>query len=109
MALVVQAKMTEAAVEKLKDMMEREGGVLQWVKEYTSDFALEKTELVGFTHKPGQQLQVIEIGGKMVELVMSHHFLGVIFDAELRWREQWAKVLCAATKWAHLLGRVCCL
>lgn len=96
----------ENATRILKDMMEREGGALEWAKAHTSDFALEKTALVGFTRRPEQRPEVMDIGGQRVAPVGAHRFLGVIFDAELRWREQRAKVLKTGTSWAHLLRRV---
>jgi ribonuclease HI len=106
-ALLARAKTMDAAIDRLKDLMERKGGALEWAEEFTSTFELDKTALVGFTRRPGQEARTAVIGGKRIEPVESHRFLGVIFDAQLRWREQRAKILKSGAKWAHLLRRVC--
>jgi hypothetical protein len=55
-ALLVQASTMERAMEKVKEMMEREGGVLDWAKLHTSEFVLKKTALVGFTRRKEQKV-----------------------------------------------------
>lgn len=46
-ALLVRARKMETATAKLKDMMEREGGALDWARAHTSDFALEPEAVAG--------------------------------------------------------------
>ncbi|QRV77059.1 Reverse transcriptase from transposon X-element protein [Ceratobasidium sp. AG-Ba] len=105
-ALLARATTMEEAEEKLKDMMEREGGALKWAETHTSEFALEKTALVGFTRSREKRPKPIQIGGTMIKPVKSHRFLGVVFDEELRWREQRAGVLKTGATWVNLLRRV---
>ncbi|EUC58976.1 reverse transcriptase, partial [Rhizoctonia solani AG-3 Rhs1AP] len=106
-AFLVEAATFEEANEMLKDMMERRGGALEWAKVHTSEFALEKTALVGFKGRSSQVPAEVEIGGTVIKPVTSHKFLGVIFDEKLMWREQRQAVLKKATVWAQLIRRVC--
>ncbi|QRV81841.1 RNA-directed DNA polymerase from mobile element jockey [Ceratobasidium sp. AG-Ba] len=105
-ALLARAPTMDEAGEKLKDMMEREGGALRWAEAHTSEFALEKTALVGFTRSKERKLRPVRIGGVLIEPVKSHRFLGVVFDEELRWNEQRAGVLKTGSTWVNLLRRV---
>ncbi|QRW23082.1 Reverse transcriptase from transposon X-element protein [Rhizoctonia solani] len=92
---------------KLKRMMERKGGALKWAQTHTLDFALEKTALVQFNRYLWVDPCPVTIGGVEVKPKPSHKFLGVIFDAKLTWGEQCLAVLRKATKWAHMVKRVC--
>ncbi|KAF8672219.1 Reverse transcriptase (RNA-dependent DNA polymerase) [Rhizoctonia solani] len=92
---------------KLKRMMERKGGALEWARTHTLDFALEKTALVQFNRYLRVDPRPVTIGGVEVKPEPSHKFLGVIFDAKLTWGEQRLAVLRKATKWAHMVKRVC--
>ncbi|QRV80550.1 Reverse transcriptase from transposon X-element protein [Ceratobasidium sp. AG-Ba] len=94
------------AEEKLKNMMERDEGALKWAEMHTSEFALEKTALVGFTRSKEKKPKPIHIGGTLVKPVKSHRFLGVIFDEELRWGEQRAGVLKVGATWVNHLRRI---
>jgi hypothetical protein len=105
--LLVRASTMEEATGRIKEMVEREGGALDWAKRHTSDFGLEKTALIGFTKKKEQKAKEVEIGGTVIKPAEYHCFLGVIFDSELCWREQRAKVIKTGTKWASVLRRVC--
>ncbi|QRW04674.1 Reverse transcriptase from transposon X-element protein [Ceratobasidium sp. AG-Ba] len=105
-ALLARAATMEEAEEKLRDMMERKGGALEWAKTHTSEFALEKTALVGFTKSREKKAKPLLLGGVPVKPVKSHRFLGVIFDEELRWREQRAGVLKTGSTWVNLLRRI---
>ncbi|QRV80136.1 Reverse transcriptase from transposon X-element protein [Ceratobasidium sp. AG-Ba] len=105
-ALLTRAATMEEAEEKLRNMMEREGGALEWAKTHTSEFALEKTALVGFTRSKEKRPEPLQIGGVLVRPVTSHRFLGVVFDEGLRWGEQRAGVLKTGATWVNLLRRV---
>jgi hypothetical protein len=82
-ALLARGRDADEATARVKHMMERDGGALDWAKSYMSDFALEKTALITFTRRPDQKGRSIEVGGWEIRLATSHCFLGVIFDEEL--------------------------
>ncbi|EUC61565.1 reverse transcriptase from transposon X-element protein, putative [Rhizoctonia solani AG-3 Rhs1AP] len=93
---------------KLKRMMERQGGALEWADSHTSEFALEKTALVEFNRYIPDAIPLpVSIGGIHIEPKPSHKFLGVIFDAKLTWAEHKREALRKALTWAHLIKRVC--
>ncbi|KAF8750374.1 Reverse transcriptase (RNA-dependent DNA polymerase) [Rhizoctonia solani] len=52
---------------KLKRMMERKGGALEWAQTHTSDFALEKTALVQFNRYLRVDPRPVTIGGVEVK------------------------------------------
>ena len=105
-ALLARGRDADEATSRVKQMMERRGGALEWAKAYTSDFALEKTALITFTCRPDQKGRTVNIGEREIKSVKSHGFLGVIFDEELRWKEQRARVLEKAAKWTSLFRRI---
>ena len=94
----------------IRDMMTREGGSQDWSHWHNSKFETSKLTLVGFSRQrapnpshPGklrpEPRPNLELNGTVIKLVVSHKFLGVLFDQELQWNEQAEKVVAKATKW----------
>ncbi|QRV88338.1 ribonuclease H-like protein [Ceratobasidium sp. AG-Ba] len=48
----------------------------------------------------------ITVAGTVIKPSSSHKFLGVIFDQQLRWKEQAAKAVASGTAWAGQIKRV---
>lgn len=70
-----------------------------WARRTGSCFAAEKTELIHLTRKRSEQLQgQAVIDGKTVEPSPTAKLLDVIFDHELRWKEQVQQAIKRATK-----------
>jgi hypothetical protein len=88
----------------LTDMMERQGGALQWCSNHNSKLSLPKTVYMLFMRKSGDGEN-----GKMVrkplhidgtDITASPHakYLGVFMDQELRWKEQCSQTVKKATQ-----------
>src|SRR6266481_4947334 len=91
-------------------MMTQANGGQAWSNDHNSCFEMSKLMLVGFSHqrapdpqRPGKTTPevwpTLTIGGTTIKAVTAHKFLGVIFDQELRWKEQAEHVIAKATKW----------
>jgi len=55
--LLARGKMLAEANDKVKGMMEREGGGLDWVRMHQCNFALDKFRVMGLTRQGRQLLQ----------------------------------------------------
>jgi len=55
--LLARGKMLAEANDKIKGMMEREGGGLDWVHMHQCNFALDKFRVMGLTRQGRQLLQ----------------------------------------------------
>ena len=94
----------EEAYEKLRDMMTRDGGGQDWSCWHNSKFEMSKLALMGFSRwqapdpsHPGklrpESRPNLELNGAVIKPAVSHKFLGVLFNQELRWNEQVEKVV----------------
>jgi ribonuclease HI len=105
-ALLARAKTLGEANTKLESMMERPGGMRQWAAEHKCEHKYEKTALIGFTRKPDEERPSVTIAGTTILPSATHKFLGVIFDQQLRWKEQAAKAVATGTVWVGQMRRV---
>ncbi|KAG2742524.1 hypothetical protein P692DRAFT_20652403, partial [Suillus brevipes Sb2] len=116
-AIAARARTYELANEKLKGMMEKPGGALEWSRKHNAEFELDKTALVCLSRKripdannPGKTVPVprppITISGHTIHPSSSHKFLGVIIDQELRFKEQAASALAKGTKYTLACSRM---
>src|SRR5882724_3998406 len=104
--LLAQGKNLEITNNKVKEMMERDGGALTWSRTHQCNFTLEKFGIMGLTRRreknPASRPIVrkpISIQQTMVPIVAEHKFLGVILDQELRWNAHVNYTLAKGTKW----------
>src|SRR6266481_2044876 len=99
------------AYDKLHNMMAREGGGQDWSRCHNSWFEALKLTLVGFLRRRSPDptwrgRQRVEprpnfvLGGTIIKPAPFHKFLGVLFNQELRWREQAERMVAKATKWS---------
>jgi len=107
----------EEAYEPLSDMMKRANGGQAWSSDHNSCFEMSKLTLVGFScqhvskpQHPSKTMPEVRptltIGGTTIKVAIAHKFLGVIFDQELRWKEQAERVIAKATKWTLCARRL---
>jgi ribonuclease HI len=99
----------EETHEALKDMVEREGGAMDWSRSHNSTFELDKTACVDFSRTKGIVRPTLRIQTQDITPVESHVLLGVALDQELRWKVQCNRALAKGMKWAaqlHRLARV---
>ncbi|QRW09851.1 Reverse transcriptase from transposon X-element protein [Ceratobasidium sp. AG-Ba] len=105
-ALLARAKTLGEANDKLVSMMDRPGGMREWAANHTCEHEYEKTALIGFSRRPGEVRPPITIAGIEIQPSRSHRFLGVIFDQQLRWKEQAAKAVATGAAWVGQIKRV---
>lgn len=116
-ALVARGKSFEEVNEKLKDLMERLGGALEWSEQQNAEFKIEQTALICASctwvpdpsrrgHKMLAPRVPITIRGHRIEPLSSHKFLGVIIDQELCFQEHAAYALAKGTKYVQACGRM---
>ena len=102
---------------KLRDMMNRAQGGYDWSNLHNSCFEPSKMALVGFSRRrktdplfPGKMTPEhrpdLHLHGAVIKPSPTHKYLGVIFDQELRWREQVECVTGMAAKWTLCFHRL---
>jgi hypothetical protein len=102
---------------KLRDIMERLGGILQWATEHNCEFGLDKFQLLDLSRKreaiPGFPLRTrplerpdLQFRNTVVKSAQTARFLGVIIDHELRWKEQGASMVAKGLAWAAQIQRI---
>ena len=103
--------------DKLRNMMCREQGGFEWSKLHNSRFEPSKMALVGFSRKrkPDPQRHSksvpeprpsLQLRDAIIKPSPTHKYLGVIFDQELRWREQTEHAVAKAAKWTLQFRRL---
>ena len=95
---------------KLKNIMEKQNGGLDWSKSHNSHFEITKLVIlhtsrrtivdpeVNARHVPLPKLP-LEINNQIISEVPHYKYLGILIDSQLRWKEQDQKVVANATKW----------
>jgi hypothetical protein len=102
---------------KLRDIMNREGGILDWAASHNCSFGIEKFQLVDLSRRkvrdPFQPRKRIPIpradfmlNGQRIKSVRYVKFLGLHIDRELRWKEQFAAALGKGQDWVGQCGRI---
>jgi len=95
MLLLEWAKMLVESNAKVKHMMMRQDGGLNWAMAHQSDFALDKFGIMGLTRRrernwlgnpktrPTQRHRIF-LHGVKVPAVSTHKFLGIMINQELQ-------------------------
>jgi hypothetical protein len=106
----------EETHNRLKDMMDRSQGGLEWSRTHNSQFEISKLAIMDFprpntkatptrliitTQHPGGTAITNEIAN-----VQTYKYLGVVFDPRLSWKAHTSKVTTNATRWAQQLWRI---
>jgi hypothetical protein len=116
-ALAAKGSSYEAANEKLKQMMERPGGALDWSKEHNAEFELDKTALLCLSRTripdpinprktiPAPRPPII-IQEHVIQPSASAKFLGVIIDENLNFKEHAARALAKGMKYTLACNRM---
>ena len=90
-------------------MMMHDGGGLDWSRNHNSKFEMSKLTLVGFSHQhvqdpacPGKMIveprPSLSLGDTVIQSAVSHKFVRVVFNPELRWGMQAERMVAKATK-----------
>jgi len=92
--LLVQGKTLSDTNDRVKHMMTREGGSLDWSSRHQCNFVVDKFGIMGLTRKRepnplnGSKTRPIQrcpifLQGTKVPAVAAHKFLGIMIDQEL--------------------------
>ena len=107
--LVRGADFTETT-QRLKALMTKEDGGLQWSRDHNSRFEVSKSVIMHFSRKtmpdpetdnrriPLESPELV-LEGQVVEKTDCFKYLGVQIDSQLRWKEQAQRATANATKW----------
>jgi ribonuclease HI len=109
-ALLAKGDDFEESTNRLKMMMTKEDGGLQWSREHNSKFEVSKSVIVHFSRKTRPdpdsehgriplERPNLTLDGQQVKKVDCFKYLGVQIDAQLRWKEQAQRATANATKW----------
>jgi ribonuclease HI len=109
-ALIATGNNFEDSTQRLKAMMTKEDGGLQWSREHNSKFEVSKSVIIHFSRKtaPDPETDNGRIPLERPKLVLERQevkevdcfkYLGIQIDAQLRWKEQAQRANANATKW----------
>ena len=95
---------------RLKNMMEKQEGGLEWSEQHNSHFEISKSAILHLSRKTTLDLEVdnhriplyrpaLMVNGQIIKEVSSYKYLGVQIDAQLRWKEQAQQAIANTTKW----------
>ena len=113
--LLASGKTFDEAHKTIKSMMERNGGVFNWSRTYSSPLEMNKLALVNYTHSQSklQEARDLMLQQSTPERVTRHiikskphaKLLGVLLDSKLNWTAQQEKVQKNATKFTAAFKR----
>ena len=112
--LIVEKTFTEAH-QRLREIMERAGGIFDWACKHNCEFGIEKVQLVDFSRRlipnpinPRKKIPIgrpsLHLSTQVIKSQGSVKFLGVIVDNSLRWKEQNAAALAKGQDWVLQFG-----
>jgi exonuclease III len=102
----------------LRNLLNRENGVLDWARSHNCAFEKTKWAMVDHTHKsdpdperPGRRKPRLGSrfrldDGTILKPQLSTKYLGVMINYKLRWTEQWHEALARGTKWTMACARI---
>lgn len=104
--LTATADTFQEAHQKLRSMMTREGGAIEWTEKHNSRFEYSKIALIDFAHSNKKtQRPPLALPEITIEPTTHAKYLGVILDQNLRWKEQAAYAIGKGTTWAAQIRR----
>ena len=100
----------EETTNRLKTMMTKEDGGLQWSRDHNSKFEVSKSAVLHLTRitspdpdaangRVPMERPKLRLAGQEVQAVECFKYLGVQIDSQLRWKEQAQRATANATKW----------
>ena len=109
-ALIAIGNNFDESTEKLQNLMVKENGGLNWSVSHNSQFEINKSAILHLSRQTRVDPEQVErriplwrppliINNQTITEVQSYKYLGVIIDAQLRWKEQAQRAIANATKW----------
>ena len=116
-AILVTGVDFEDTHTKLREVMTREGGVLEWAASHNCKFGMEKFQLLDMTrrkvidtNRPWKRIVTprydLKLNGQIIKSSTVVKFLGIQIDRELRWKEQVASVIGNGREWLRQCKRL---
>jgi hypothetical protein len=116
-AIIVIGKDFLETHAKLRDIMNRVGGIFEWARDHNCEFGVEKFQLVDITRRltpnplnPRKRIptprRTLILGDKHIPSKDTAGFLGVIVDNKLNWKGQCAAALAKGQDWLIQFGRL---
>jgi hypothetical protein len=115
--IIVRGKNFNETHEKLRNIMNRPGGVFEWAKTHNCEFGIEKFQLLDAAKKqvpnpvnPKERIplprQSLTLGNQRIQSKDTARFLGVMVDNKLNWKAQCATALAKGQDWLIQFGRI---
>jgi hypothetical protein len=98
-AYIAIAETFEETHKILRDMLKRENGGYQWSREHNSKFETTKFALMDFMRRKTKEQSPIILNGVTIQPVHHTHFLGIIMDQELTWKEHAVYAIAKGTEY----------
>ena len=109
-ALIAIGDSFEESTQRLKTMMTKDDGGLQWSREHNSKFEVSKSAIMHFSRKTIPDPETdhgrlplerpkLTLDGQDVTEVECYKYLGIQIDSQIRWKEQAQRATANATKW----------
>lgn len=93
--------------EKLKDMMSRASGAMDWAEKHNSRFEYNKLALIDFAHQNKKlDRPPLVLPNVTVKPSQNTKYLGIYLDQSLGWKEQLNYAIGKGTTWAVQIRRV---
>jgi ribonuclease HI len=100
----------EETTLRLRNMMTKQDGGLQWSRSHNSRFEISKSAVLHLSRKTindpendGNRIPPTKppllVNGQIIKEVQSYKYLGLQIDDQLRWKEQQQRAISNATKW----------
>jgi hypothetical protein len=107
----------EETTMRLRTMMEKQEGGLQWSVTHNSRFEISKSAVLHLARKTvvdpddnRNRIPLVKplllVDGQDIKEVQSYKYIGVQIDTQLRWKEQQQRAISNATKWLLLYRRL---
>ena len=107
MLLLATAVTFQEAHVKLVSMMTRAGGIDEWSWEHNSPLEYSKLALIDFAHVRSSKVRPpLILPQQEVLPTESTKYLGVIFDQNLSWKAQHARVIGKGASWTSQIRRL---
>jgi hypothetical protein len=103
--------------EKLRNIMNRIGGIFEWAKNHNCEFGIEKFQLLDITKRliphplnPRKRIpmprRALILGNQRIPSKETARFLGVMVDNKLNWKAQCAAAIAKGQDWLIQFGRL---
>jgi ribonuclease HI len=116
-AVLVTGDSFSSTHDKLKDVMNRTGGITEWAASHNCSFGVENFQLLDLSRKrvkdplrPHQRIPLprgnLMLNGQSIKSTATVKFLGLHIDRELRWKEQLAAAIGKGREWLRQCSRL---